>query len=487
MKGFKTSVMTAKLDKIHEMYKLLNEKERVNHDIMSTFGRFGLSQTLRRLGLEKQQGVSALQLIISLCLFRFNGESIFGMYRKDFHSLVETGKNCYYRMMGRETMDWRILLLRMCVRFFAILRKEHAEETEQPRCYIIDDTTLEKTGVSIEGISRVFDHVKHKCVLGFKELILAYFDGRTTIPVDFSLHREKGKEKNCGLSDEEREGQFSKQRDENNPDHVRYKELDMKKTDCAVAMMRRAWKAGLRAAYALCDSWFTIEEFIHAVRAIGDGCVHFLGMGKMDNKKYYVRGFHQNVYEMISRYERTEAKKVPGYNSRYFYVNGFLGKEIVRIFFIKYGNNQNWNIIITTDMTMNIKKCFETYQIRWSIEVLAKESKQYLGLGRYQGRDFDGQIADCTLCHMTYIALALDKRLNDYETMGALFEQQRADLMALTLWQRLLAIIKHLLEVLADMLGVTYEELSASIVRSEKMLEKYIVMAEALEELEEAA
>ena len=470
--------MTAKLEKIHEMYKLLNEKERVNHDILDTFGRFGLSQTLRRLELEKQQGISALQLIISLCLFRFNGESIFGMYRKDFHALVETGKNCYYRMLNRESMDWRILLLRMCVRFFAILRKEHAEETEQPRCYIIDDTTLEKTGVSIEGISRVFDHVKHKCVLGFKELILAYFDGRTTIPVDFSLHREKGKEKDYGLSDEEREGQFSKQRDQKNPDHARYKELDMKKTDSAVAMMQRAWKAGLRAAYALCDSWFTCEEFIHAVRAIGDGSVHFLGMGKMDNKKYYVRGFHQN---------RTEAKKMPKYNSRYFIVNGFIGKEIIRIFFIKYGHNQNWNIIITTDMTMSITKCFETYQIRWSIEVLAKESKQYLGLGRHQGRDFDGQIADCTLCHMTYIALALDKRLNDYETMGALFEEQRADLMALTLWQRLLAIIKRLLDVLADMLGVTYEELSANIVSNEKMLKKYIVMAEALERLEEAA
>ena len=78
-------------------------------------------------------------------------------------------------------------------------------------------------------------------------------------------------------------------------------------------------------------------------------------------------------------------------------------------------------------------------------------------------------------------------RLNDYETMGALFEQQQANLMALTLWQRLLAIIKHLLEVLADVLGVTYEELSASIVRDEKMLEKYIVMAEALKKLDEAA
>ena len=34
-------------------------------------------------------------------------------------------------------------------------------------------------------------------------------------------------------------------------------------------------------------------------------------------------------------------------------VNSLMGKEIFRIFFIKYGHNQNWNIIITTDMTMN--------------------------------------------------------------------------------------------------------------------------------------
>lgn len=47
--------MAANLANIHEMYKLLNEKERVNHDIMSVFGRFGLSQTLRRLGLEKHR------------------------------------------------------------------------------------------------------------------------------------------------------------------------------------------------------------------------------------------------------------------------------------------------------------------------------------------------------------------------------------------------------------------------------------------------
>lgn len=478
--------MAAKLENIHEMYKLLSEKEHVNHDIIELFGRFGLGQTLRRLDLEKQQGMSAVQLIISLCLFRVNAESVYSMYRKKFYDLLETGKNCYYRMLNRETMDWRKLLLRMSLRFFAILRKEHAEETGQPRCYIIDDTTLEKTGVAIEGISRVFDHVKHKCVLGFKCLLLAYFDGRSTLPVDFSLHREKGEGKDFGLSEEERERQFSKKRRQEDADHARFQELDSKKCDNAARMMKRAWKAGLRAAYALCDSWFTNEKFIHEVRKIGDGSVHFLGMGKMSNRRYYVRGFHQNVYEMISRYER-EAKKMQRYNSRAFFVTGKMGEEIVRIFFIKYGRNENWNIIITTDIGMKVEKCFEIYQIRWSIEVLNKESKEYLGLGRYQGRDFDGQIADCTLCYMTYIALALDKRMSDYETLGALFEHQREDLLALTLWKRILDIVMRIMKALSDLIGISAEELVETLVRDEKSVAKYEVMINALLEFDEAA
>lgn len=479
--------MIANLDKIREMHKLLGNKNRVNADLMSLFGRFGLQQTLRRLGMEKQQGVSALQLIISLCLFRINGESIFSMYRKDFHSLLETGKNCYYRMLNRESMDWRTLLMRMSVRFLAILRKEGAEENGQPRCYIVDDTTLEKTGVSMEGVSRVFDHVKHKCVLGYKLLLLAFFDGRSTIPVDFSLHREKGDEKNYGLSEEEWEGQYRKKRNPSNPNQQREKELDAKKMDNALEMMKRAWKAGLRATYALCDSWFTYEKFIHGVRSIGDGGVHFLGMGKMDNRKYYVRGFYHNVYQMISYYERKEAKRDWVYNYSYFHVNGRMGDEPVRIFFIRYGSNSNWNIIVTTDFTMDIKKCFEIYQIRWNIEVLNKESKGYLGLGKYQGRDLDGQMADCTLCYMTYMVMALDKRLNDYETFGELFRGQRDDLMALTLWKRVLDIIRRIMKALADLIGISAEELLDNIIRDEKNLGKYMVMIDALEQDEDAA
>ena len=45
------------------------------------FGKFGIGHLLSRLSLEKQDGVSALELTLSLCLFRIVGESIHRIYK----------------------------------------------------------------------------------------------------------------------------------------------------------------------------------------------------------------------------------------------------------------------------------------------------------------------------------------------------------------------------------------------------------------------
>ena len=132
---------------------------------------------------------------------------------------------------------------------------------------------------------------------------------------------------------------------------------------------------------------------------------------------------------------------------------------------------------------MSFVKAFETYQIRWNIEVLNKDTKQYLGLGAYQGRDFDGLIADCTLCYMTYTVLALEQRFTQYEAMGELFRKEREDLIALTLWKRTLACLKRLLEVLAGRLGLDFEDLLMQIVSDEQAAREYQAMAEALQKL----
>ena len=473
--------MFAKLVNFSELSKFLSVKSRLSADLLSLFGRFGLGHLLSRLSLEKHDGISAVQLILSLCLFRVNGESVHSIYKKNFYELLDTGKNCYYRMLTRPSMDWRKLLNHMLLRFICILRREGVWAESENSCLILDDTTLEKTGYSMERVSRVFDHVQGKCVLGFKLLLCAFFDGKTTIPFDFSIHREKGKKKDFGLTKKQRKEQFSKKRSPYAPDCTRLKESDMSKLDVAIEMIRRAWKVGLRARYVLCDSWFTCERLISEVASIGSGCMHFLGLAKMGNTKYLVHGKLHTAFELVSLYERTMAHSCRKYKCLYICLNGRLGEQPVRIYLIRYGRNKDWNILLSSDLKMSFVKAFETYQIRWNIEVVNKETRQYLGLCGYQGRDFDGLIADCTLCYMTYMVMALEKRFADYETMGELFAGMEDELMALTLWHRILACLERLLEVLADRINISAEQLMDDILTDSDLALDYVAMADTLE------
>ena len=109
-----------------------------------------------------------------------------------------------------------------------------------------------------------------------------------------------------------------------------------------------------------------------------------------------------------------------------------------------------------------------------------KETKGYLGLGAYQGRDFDGLIADCTLCYITYTIMTLAQRFAQYKTMGELFKEEREKLMALTLWKRTLACLKRLLDVQAERIGFDFHELLLDIIRDDRVAMEYQVMANAL-------
>ena len=93
-----------------------------------------------------------------------------------------------------------------------------------------------------------------------------FFDGKSTIPIDMSLHCEKGKKKDFGLTAKQRKNRFSKKRKKEDPNFMRFKESTDSKLQVAVEMLKRAWAhKSLRAKYVLCDSWFTCEYFISEV------------------------------------------------------------------------------------------------------------------------------------------------------------------------------------------------------------------------------
>ncbi len=440
--------MFAKLNKIGELTKILSVKSETCDSIMHFMACFCIGRILSKHSLDKMRGRDMVEQILAMMVFRILGESIGFMSKTKFYGILEVGKNCFYRLLARPEMDWRILLLSMARRFHSIVRKEKAEETNAPKCYIIDDTTVSKTGLHFEGLSRVFDHVLSKCVLGYKLLILAFFDGRSTYTVDMSIHRESGKKGDYSLSKKERSMQFHKELIEGKPDYERFKELDTKKSDNVVRMIERAYKGGLRAAYALMDTWFVKAPLVCAVRKIGGGAVHVVGRLAMGKDRYAVGSRRYNVHELIALHGR-EAVVCRKYKCMYFEQRVMMGDTCVKIFFIRVGRNKNWDAIVTTDTHMKFMEAFEIYQIRWNIEVLIKECRQYLGLGSYQGTDFDEQIADCTLCLMTHMILTLGQRFNEYEALGELFRATRREMFELTQWRRTLEIIKNLLNVLA--------------------------------------
>jgi hypothetical protein len=471
--------MNAKIDKFSEMEKVLSVKNDTNDGMIALFGRFGIGNLLRHLSMEKKSGIDAVTLIVSLCLFRMNSLSIFSAYRDRFHGLLDYGKNSFYRMMLRPSMDWRRLLIGMSCRFEAILRKNGAEHHDSPRCYILDDTTLEKTGRAIEKVGRVFDHVSGRCVLGFKLLLLAVSDGVSTLPVDFSLHREKGKDESYGLTSKERKEQYRCRRKSSDPDRIRAEECDMSKMDVAVEMLLRAWKYKIRAQYLLADSWFTCERLIGAVRDIGRGAVHYIGLGKMGKTRYMVRGRLHNAAELVALNER-DAHQCRRYRCLYIALRGYLGGQPVRIFLIKYGRNKHWNILLSSDTDITFVRAFELYQMRWNIEVLNKECKGYLNLGRYQGRNLNGQIADCTLCFITYTVLALGKRFSDYETMGEMFRAERELILTLTLWRRVLSCVEQLLTALSEIFDIDPNQMMQCLLNDEKRAQQLKIIINAL-------
>jgi hypothetical protein len=69
-----------------------------------------------------------------------------------------------------------------------------AVHSDKTRALIFDDSPIEKSGKKIEAVSKMHDHVTGRFIFGYKLLVCGYWDGGNFIPVDFSLHRERGSE-----------------------------------------------------------------------------------------------------------------------------------------------------------------------------------------------------------------------------------------------------------------------------------------------------
>ena len=281
----KNTVIDAKIGNLNELTKVLSVKEQAQEQLLVVMKALGIGKIVRNLKFEKAQGYTLASLFISLLIMRLWGKTIASATSNHFHGLCAVSKNTLYRALLNARIDWRMLLTKITLRFHAILREHQVNTDEHDTCAILDDTTFQKSGIRIEGVSKVFDHVTHNFIYGMKCLTLALSDGKSCYPIDFSLHREKGKKKAQGysLTLKLRKEQFKEKRNAKNPDYARKAECDESKLEMAKRMLCHAVEHGINFKYVLADSWFTCESLIQAVREL---CGGYLGLGKCQSRSY---------------------------------------------------------------------------------------------------------------------------------------------------------------------------------------------------------
>ena len=353
-------------------------------------------------------------------------------------------QSCIYRLKDNEKKPWRALLLVMAKQFQRLVNPTNVVDDKS--AFILDDTTIAKTGRRIEQISMVFDHVAGRkgSKLGFKNLTLGLFDGKIFRPLDFTLQAEKALKKA-----RHRKQQFKKQRDPRSSGAKRIRECHVSKITNGLDMLKRAVKQGFRAKYVLVDSWFSSHEFIETVRGLGKTPMHLICGVRKDGRKYLYKGdfLDANQLQKVLKSEGQE-KRCRKRNTRYFEtVVNYEGIGLVKLYFCRFPYQKKWRLFLSTDTSLSLLSMLEIYSVRWSIEVFFKETKQHLKLGTCQSRDFDAQIAHITTCYILYTLLAYFRRVNAYESLDGLFAEIKDELIEKNVAERLWELFDDLLQV----------------------------------------
>jgi hypothetical protein len=487
-----------------------------------------------------------------------------GLSRLDF----EGKKQAYYDAKNNENIDWRKLLMLHAKRFIYLVNNNINLKSVNKTALIFDDSLLEKTGKKIEKVSMVHDHVSGRFILGYKLLVCGFWDGENFIPIDFSLHREKGRQqdkylkafqkslkevaktekelsklvisekkiaerynkhndnyqlnatktnkkhlekarlkqneirdkitvakkdlrskkkankeaekklrnyyhsgKMFGLSAKEREAQFKKAVSTKSHGFKRRSETDKNKIDSMLTILGRVVKAGIIPNYVIVDSWFFCAELMSKLQGIKKGVIKLVGMVKISNQIFTLcRSNKEMSVKNILKIHQRNAKRCKKFKAQYIKVACFYNGIRTNLFFVRMGKCKTWRLIATTDLSLSFIQLMEVYQIRWSIEVFFRDSKQYLHLSDCQSNTFDAQIADITISMMQYIMLSYFKRINYQQTIGGLFESIAKELEELDLVSRLVKIFFELIKVVCEISGIDFIELQHDIMKNNKAM-----------------
>ena len=277
----------------------------------------------------------------------------------------------FYRFLSRDTYDWRKILTTVSWQLWRKTQEKRTSEATEPVCLMVHDTHYPKRGIQTELIGKVFSHVTHSMMLGFKALFLGITDGRSQMLIDFALVGEEGKKGNYGLRQKQLDARFSKEHAEDSHTAKPVKEYDQSKIALMIEMIRRVIKQKIHFDYILADSWFACADMIRFVTSRHVVC-HYLGMIKMSRTKYIYKSKEYTANQLVALFDHP--KKGRKYSRHlgcyHITVDVIYAGRNVRLFFCKRDKWAKWNGLITTNRQLDFMEAYRIYSMRWSLEVV---------------------------------------------------------------------------------------------------------------------
>ena len=241
------------------------------------------------------------------------------------------------RALKRKKFSWQTLLQNFILRTFGKL---------QDSWLIIDDTLISKPfAKSIENLSWIFDSKIGKSILGLQIVLIAWSNGKITIPLAFRVYQ-----KDNGKS----------------------------KIDLACELIKYANKLGIKPKYVTFDSWYAANQLLKTI---------------IDCKWKF-------ICQLKSNRKLNETSLADTYRNPYWMKKGFINGGI-EVSVVRNGKKY----FATNDLILSKQEILSAYKRRWEIETIFRVLHGKLGIDQCQTRKYVSQYAHFHLCLLAYTVL----------------------------------------------------------------------------------
>ncbi len=324
---------------------------------------------------------SGSQLFTLLLLFPvYAVKDVSHFTKSSLSQLLSCGKDVFYEFLNCPFFNWQKLSIHITKQLICRVEKHSCKSEKLPfRCLIADDTDLPKSGRCFELLRRIYSHVTHSFNYGFKGLFLGYHDGKSFFGLDFSLHGEKGKdkEKPFGLTKKQAKKRYTGKRPGKSFGQQRINDYFKTKTDMLIEMISLMISAGIKFDCLLTDSRFKNYELIRFIATRKTGCF-FLGMVKNGNTIYHYKGKEltfSGILKVLKHSRKAGYSKM--LNCKFYEAEVELKGFQIKLYFCKTTKKSK---LLTTNTKLTFEEAFEIYATRWTIEVFFGNANNFYGL-----------------------------------------------------------------------------------------------------------